>query len=282
MYLSIISENTSILSEAFQARFGLGLVFTSEDSKILIDCGPDNSFINNAKLLDIDIADIDICIITHAHHDHGGGLRSFLELNKKAKVYLSPYCDGDYYSNNLQTSEYKSISFDRNLFSEYSDRISFVKNDVAISPQIAINTIDINPDNFFPKMNGTLYKKSGADYVHDDFKHELAILIKDNGNNHLVTGCAHSGITNMIESSMKKNNIKQITSLIGGFHLVNPGTRKLGEPEENVVDLAHKLNSYKIEKVITGHCTGTDGFAILKDNYNGKILNMTTGFKIAI
>ncbi|WP_242851920.1 MBL fold metallo-hydrolase [Clostridium baratii] len=37
---------------------------------MLFDLGPDDTFIENAKKLNIDIKDIDIVIISHGHKDY--------------------------------------------------------------------------------------------------------------------------------------------------------------------------------------------------------------------
>ena len=123
MKVSVISENTSTLDNGFIERFGFGTVFRINGKNIMVDCGPDESFIGNLQRLNIPVQDIDMCIISHGHYDHGGGLPAFLERNKKAKVYLSEKCMHDYFSNNLQTGEYKYIGLDHSIFGKYSDRI---------------------------------------------------------------------------------------------------------------------------------------------------------------
>ena len=42
--------------------------------------------IRNARTLRMDLADVDYVFLSHGHNDHAGGLRSFLEINDKAKV----------------------------------------------------------------------------------------------------------------------------------------------------------------------------------------------------
>lgn len=282
MKVSVISENTSTLDDGFIERFGFGTVFRINGKNIMVDCGPDESFIGNLQRLNIPVQDIDMCIISHGHYDHGGGLPAFLERNKKAKVYLSEKCMHDYFSNNLQTGEYKYIGLDHSIFGKYSDRIVRFAGDLEIDENVSLFGIKKNAKNFYPKMNANLYIKTNGEYVHDSFDHEIAVLLSENGKNAIVTGCAHSGVTNMIETVIEKAKIRKIDALIGGFHLVNPGTKKLGENEENVIRLAADLKKYDIGIILTGHCTGTDGYEIIKKQYERPIVNITTGFETEI
>jgi Metal-dependent hydrolases of the beta-lactamase superfamily II len=280
MKISVVSENTSTISSDFIARFGLGIVIQINNKLVLIDCGPDNSFTHNMNKLNISIQDIDYCIITHGHYDHGGGLEEFLLKNAKAQVFMSSQANKQFYSNNLQTQDYKYIGLNQELLIKYAQRINFISTDIKIDNQITLNTINRNSNNFFPKMNSNLYVYDQGKYINDDFSHELAVLLNENDKNVIVTGCAHSGVTNMIDTVLEKNSLHQIHTIVGGFHLVNPGTKKLGEPEDNIISLTTQLNNYNISNILTGHCTGIDGFELLKKYYHGNTTSLTTGLEI--
>ena len=68
------------------SEHGLSLFIETEEHKILFDMGQSDAFIKNALSLGIDIAKVDIAVISHGHYDHGGGLRYFLELNRSAPI----------------------------------------------------------------------------------------------------------------------------------------------------------------------------------------------------
>ena len=71
-----------------KAQHGLSLYIKTKKHKILFDLGQDGTFIRNAQKLGVDIADVDIVIISHGHYDHGGSLADFLKHNSKAKIYI--------------------------------------------------------------------------------------------------------------------------------------------------------------------------------------------------
>ena len=78
MVATILVENSTI-SKDYINKHGLCIHLKTEKHNILFDLGPDDTFIKNAKRLNISIEDIDIVIISHGHKDHGGGLEAFLK-----------------------------------------------------------------------------------------------------------------------------------------------------------------------------------------------------------
>lgn len=85
MKITVLVENTS---DFLPTRHGLSLYIETELHKILFDMGPDETFLQNAETLGIDLSAADIAFLSHGHYDHGGGLAAFLEINHTAKVYL--------------------------------------------------------------------------------------------------------------------------------------------------------------------------------------------------
>ena len=87
MTIKSVVENTSAVG--LPVEHGLSLYIQLENGRnILFDMGQRRLFAENAEQLGLSIADIDTAIVSHGHYDHGGGLRAFLEINDKAKVYI--------------------------------------------------------------------------------------------------------------------------------------------------------------------------------------------------
>ena len=87
MLIKTLVENTSI-SKDFGSEHGLSLYVETKKHKILFDVGASDLFLQNAKKLNVNIADVDFLVISHGHYDHGGGLKTFLKENTKAEVFL--------------------------------------------------------------------------------------------------------------------------------------------------------------------------------------------------
>ena len=80
----VLLENTKESSN-LKCKHGLSLYAETEAHKILFDTGPNALFLKNAEVLGVDIADIDIAVISHGHVDHCGGLKCFLKRTKKQR-----------------------------------------------------------------------------------------------------------------------------------------------------------------------------------------------------
>ena len=100
--ITIIYDNTAFRKDlqadwGFSALVELANLHESdhEFTRILFDTGANGKILlSNMEKLEIDPASIDEVFISHAHFDHTGGLSDFLNINKKAKIYIPPSFHG--------------------------------------------------------------------------------------------------------------------------------------------------------------------------------------------
>ena len=84
--LKILTENRE--NEEFKGEPGLSVYVNAFDNKFLLDTGFTDLFLQNAKLMNVDIDEIEKIAITHGHNDHSGGI-TFLQNKKKKDVRLN-------------------------------------------------------------------------------------------------------------------------------------------------------------------------------------------------
>lgn len=273
MKFTVLMENTAV-SEEFEHKHGLSFYVEANGKKILSDFGDNDYFINNAEKLGLNLSKVDFAIISHGHGDHGGALSRFLNINEDAPIYAREDAFKEYSSENQ--SEYRSVGLNPEL--ENHPQVELVPEYFEIDENFILFS-KVDTKLFFPKSNDTLYKKTEDDYIKDDFSHEQYLIIRENGKNALISGCAHKGILNIVKAA--ENIIgEKIDACISGFHLYNPGTM-IYEDEEFIIELGKELKKHGTE-FYTCHCTGDKAFEILKEVLEDKIHYISTGMTFEI
>jgi glyoxylase-like metal-dependent hydrolase (beta-lactamase superfamily II) len=98
---------TSILYDG-----ALGDAYAPPDTKTVL--------LDNASALGIDLATVGACLVSHAHYDHGDGLRYFFQKNATAVVHLQRSAQYFYYYKKeaqVGAAVYQYNGLDRALFS---------------------------------------------------------------------------------------------------------------------------------------------------------------------
>lgn len=243
MKITVLCED-SCVRQGLGAEHGLSLYIETDTRKILFDMGQSDLFARNAAALGIDLAAVDVGVLSHGHYDHGGGLAAFLEINKKADVYVSEYAFKDYYS-----SPEKYIGLDKAL--REHPRVKPVGEYKKIADGVelfACNTRECR----VPVCAFGLTERAGGVHAPDRFLHEQYLLLDGKT---LVSGCSHKGILNIIEWFPARH-------VIGGFHFVklDPATDAGGA----VLDAAAERLNEADANFYTCHCTGVPQYEYLK------------------
>ena len=254
MKITALTENTAACG--LPVEHGLSLFIEQDGRALLFDMGQTDLFAQNAARLGVDLAAVDIAVLSHGHYDHGGGLRRFLELNQKAPVYISrhafePHFNGERY-----------IGLDVSL--RDSDRLIFTDGVTKIADGITLYSCSDREKVLDLGSFGLNMEQDGA-LVPDDFRHEHYLLLEENGKRVLISGCSHRGIINIME--WFKPDV-----LIGGFHF-----NKL--PLDGALrSYAETLASYDTD-YYTCHCTGVEQFEYMK-RFMPRLNYLSTGGRV--
>jgi len=277
MKITTLIENSKHPSiPELEAEHGLSFYLEIEHHRFLFDLGSSDNFIKNAKILGTDLSIVEAAVISHHHYDHGGGIKAFLDHIPNANIYLK-YSDTKEYAFNLFGIKKAQIGLDPSIYSSERQRIQFIREFSTLFENVHIIT-NIQKAHSIPKGNKFLYKKVDGQLRHDDFSHELMMVMKEKDGLVVLTGCAHNGILNMIETTKSHFPNDPIKMVIGGFHLMGiPKLNVGGESKEELIALANKLLSYEIPLIYTGHCTGNKAYKILKAVMKEKLESLHVG-----
>lgn len=269
---SLIDNECSV--EGLNKQHGLSLYIETKGKKILFDTGADSSFIQNAEAMNIDLSQVDMCVISHGHYDHGGGLNAFFKINDSSLAYMSALAGNDHVA--LRTNgEYESIGI--HVSRNFLDRLVFVDKELKIDTCLIFSEVW----GYFPLPAGnkSLFKEKGGSYVLDDFAHEQHLVIEEDGKYVLFAGCAHRGILNVL-TYLKDTYGILCDVVVGGFHLHNKTTNTYENP--NVLDTLAKELMNTFSKFYTCHCTGLPAYAYLKVIMKDQIEYLSTSETIEV
>ena len=260
MKITTLIENTT-LSPALTAEHGLSLFVETDRSRFLFDAGQSGAFADNAQKLGVDLRTADFAVLSHGHYDHGGGMLHFLERNRRAKLYVSRHAFAGY-CNGTQ----KYIGLDHRL--RESARLVLTADNHTIAPGITLQSCNDLP-RAVPTDPFGLTERVGQFFLPDDFRHEQYLLVQEGDRRILFSGCSHKGILNIL-------NWFRPDVLVGGFHFKSMDSKS---PQLRAWSEAMA----KFDTVFyTGHCTGEEQYAVLKEILGDRLHAISTGSVVEI
>ena len=269
MKLTVLVDNIS--NNRLKSEWGLSIYVEYEGKKVLVDFGASDIFIENAENLGINLKDIDISILSHAHYDHGNGIGAFLEYNKKAKLYISETVCENCYSIQDDGLIYEGLP--KGTLEKYNDKIVRCKGLTEISSGIYTLFHTTKDTEKIGEFEGMLLK-TGDKFITDNLLHEHTIIFRTEKGLVIVSPCSHIGADNIINEVKNAFKDEKIYAIIGGFHLYN-------KTEEYTKEFSKRLKETGIKRVITGHCT-RDRYSILNNEIGDILERLETGLIIEI
>ena len=259
-------------AEKLQHEHGLSFYIETKKHKILLDTGMTGAFIENAKELGIDLTQVDTVVLSHGHYDHAGGILDFVKINPTAKIYMQKTAGGDYY--NLRDGLEKYIGIDKVILE--LPQIVFLNGDYRIDEEVYVFT-NILGRKYWPESNLLLKEKVNGHFIQDTFAHEQCLVVIENNESVLLSGCAHNGILNILEAYQER--FKRIPDkVISGFHMTKKGEYTV-EEVATIQDTARELKKLHT-KFYTGHCTGETAFSLMKEIMGDQLTFVHSGDEI--
>ncbi|MCU0848870.1 MAG: MBL fold metallo-hydrolase [Spirochaetes bacterium] len=276
MKIFFLIENTVRKDRpGLRPEHGLCIHVEHGGAKYLVDVGMSDRFLHNAEASGMEIRDVDAVFLSHGHMDHAGGLRFFLEKNRKARVYLASTAPDPHYLD--VSGAMKNIGLDGGLTDDFPGRFVFLDGDSLIDDGVFVIK-DIPERHRVPDGNRLMHAEKHGSIVADDFGHEIMPVFIEGGRAFCFVGCSHHGILNMLDAAKSGFPGKKRLMLIGGMHLVHPVTKERCEDDDSVREIAQRLmDDASVEMVITGHCTGEGAFSVMKGVMGPKIEYGRTG-----
>ena len=255
MKITTLIENTT-RSPELTAEHGLSLFVEAAGHTFLFDAGQSGAFADNARNMRIDLRRAEFAVLSHGHYDHGGGMTRFLECNRTAKIYVNQNAFGGHYN---AAGRYIGLSDELRS----SSRLILTGDEHTIAPGLTLHTCNDRP-RAVPIESSGLTEQEGDFLLPEEFRHEQALLVEENGRRILLSGCAHKGVLNLLHWFRPD-------VFVGGFHF------KQLPPDDPRLRIWGEAMAKYDTTFYTGHCTGTEQYAVLKELLGDRLNAISTG-----
>lgn len=253
--------------------WGFAAFVKYDGRNILFDTGMDPDILeHNAKALGIDLASVDIAILSHTHNDHAAGFAYFLKVNRRAKIYLPDDArffaatgallpaardlaanlpvEEQYYGGRQPKMQMKPAD----MFAGRTG-VEAVEKSTEIAPGVfLIHTTSVLTGSF------SGYPPNSPEKPHLEGLPELSLALRTAHGFIVVTGCSHSRVEEIVTAT-KKVTAGNVDLVEGGFHLI-------GYQPDYIQAVARKLkDDLGVRRAAPTHCTGETAISIFRQVY---------------
>lgn len=279
MKIHVLVENTT--NSNLICEHGLSLFIEFEGQRYLLDAGQSGAFMKNAKEMGVAIEEANYAILSHGHYDHAGGFGIYLDTYSHVRLYGMKGITKEYYSGS--GGSIHEIGVPKEVLLQHKNKFILVEEVTKIAPHVYLiphSTAGLE----LIGEKAKLYQKQEERYVPDDFSHEMSLVFETEKGIVIFNSCSHGGFSNIIEEVKAVFSGEKIYAFCGGLHM--KGTKNGEEyctfTKEELQELVDCFRKEKMEKLYTGHCTGTVGTALLKDLMGAHLEVLTTGITFEI
>jgi 7,8-dihydropterin-6-yl-methyl-4-(beta-D-ribofuranosyl)aminobenzene 5'-phosphate synthase len=261
--LSILTDNTA--GGRFLAEHGFSVFLRMKAGNVLFDSGHSDVFLKNAAVMGISLPDeINAAVLSHGHWDHGDGF-AFLD-SPGLPLYAHP---------SAFIRRYRSYG-DRGSVGlsmrrpEFARRFELIEHSDPFEIQQNVWFLGTIPRvlEFEPPPAGFIDESGAVDLVPDD----SAMAVRIGRRIVVISGCAHSGICNIVEHALAVTGADEVEAVIGGFHLK--------DRDERTLKTVRYFHDKGIRRIHPSHCTALPALSLFFDEFGSEQIKtgMTLNF----
>lgn len=245
MKISVLANDKA--KEGFEAEHGFSLFIEHNGKSIILDTGNSEKTLQNAEKLGVDLGKADFLVLSHGHIDHTNAIEAFFEKGIKPKVVCH---EGVFVKRYERKGDvYKGMPVTKYEIESETELIAVKKQHELFEGVFFLGEIPRKSDFEGRRALGVYFDsdRKKDDFVTDD----SALAIKTENGLVVITGCAHSGISNICEYAKQITDEQKIYAIVGGLHLM--------DAYPNIISkVINYIRGQGVEKVLVGHCTGDE------------------------
>jgi len=241
--------------------WGFSALIEYRGKRILFDTGNNTDiFAHNVKAKGIDLTNLDFAVVSHRHGDHTSGLNHLLRVNPNVTIF-APQENFGVFGSALPGAFLKSnkaLPVDTRYFG--GDPPETLRSGSAWPEgkfTLVAENIEVAPGFHLIILPGLW----GVDL---EVK-EVSLAIDTPDGIVLVVGCGHPRIEAIVKAT-KAALDRPIHLVMGGLHLLPASNKEIRQIATDLRD------SWDVRFIAPDHCTGEQGFAILKEVFGNRYI----------
>ena len=266
---TLVENAVAQSGSALLGEHGLSFYIETGDRRILFDTGQNLAISNNARVLGIDLKQIDTVVLSHGHYDHSGGLQSILECNKNFTLYGHP----DVFSQKVKQTngnyKYIGIPVEKDDVVNAGVLLKLSRKPVEIAPGV-MTSGEIALENDFEDGEPMFFLKTDEQVMPDTLADDLALILETDKGLVVLLGCSHRGVINTLTQVARLKGSHKIHAILGGLHLGKASDDKLAK-------IIGHLREFELDMIGVGHCTGPRAFLALANEFEDRVSFNTVG-----
>ena len=223
-------------AEGLKTAWGFSALVTGPEKTILFDTGSDGQLLlENMAKLEVEPSVIDTVVLSHVHGDHTGGLTGFLRENPHVEVFLP---------------------------ASFPERFKDTVRGYGPTVVEIENSREICRDVYTTGRMGKLVR-------------EQALVVRTQRGLVVLTGCAHPGVTKMVDRAASLFEQDDILLVMGGFHLEWATKRRIGK-------IITAFESLGVRYAAATHCTGENARELFQQRFGDRCVKVGVGRTVTL
>ena len=218
---------STMLSDTHIGEWGFSAIIEADGKRILFDTGSrEETVLQNARELKINLENIDNVFLSHNHKDHTGGLKTLRE-NYPTSFSNAHIGEGIFYPRrNSRGTDHYILDNKNTLESLGINFKTHINPSQIMSGLWTTGQIPRKYDERNWSELGKMVDLSG-NIVEDTIPEDQSLFFDTENGIVLISGCGHAGLVNTLDYIKKIMPNRPIYKIIGGFHLLNLNEDKL-------------------------------------------------------
>lgn len=252
--LEITILSTMLADEGF-GEWGFAALVEVDGRKILFDTGANEDTVQrNLKVMKLDLADVELVVLSHNHEDHTTGLlplrRQFAA--RAPKALATTYAgEGLFWPRLTAGGDVNDrMGAIRREYEATGAKVLEVAGPTEILPGVWLTgpVPRVHPERNWSRLGKV---RTPAGDVEDTVPEDMTLVFRTGQGPVYLFGCGHAGVINTLEHARQTIDPAPVQAVVGGVHLFSAD-------DQHLAWTAGQLKAFGVRQFIGAHCTGIE------------------------